>query len=111
MNFKNKVVSLTEGETKLTLKEITPVRLIKNDFYNEIVEVYSKKGNLEELRDTLGKGRAKKGMYEGDLLNGELEIGQGASQLEQILSAKDIIDKIVQEFQMAKSFIEYNLKI
>ena len=111
VNFKNKVVGLTEGETKLTLKEITPVRLIKNDFYNEIVEVYSKKGNVEELRDTLGKGRAKKGMYEGDLLNGELEIGQGASQLEQILSAKDIIDKIVQEFQMAKSFMENNLKI
>ena len=111
VNFKNKVVGLTEGETKLTLKEITPVRLIKNDFYNEIVEVYSKKGNIEELRNTLGKGRAKKGMYEGDLLNGELEIGQGASQLEQILSAKDIIDKIVKEFQMAKSFMENNLKI
>ena len=111
VNFKNKVVGLTEGETKLTLKEITPVRLIKNDFYNEIVEVYSKKGNVEELRDTLGKGRAKKGMYEGDLLNGELEIGQGASQLEEILSAKDIIDKIVQEFQMAKSYMENNLKI
>ncbi len=111
VNFKNKVVGLAEGETKLTLKEITPVRLIKNDFYNEIVEVYSRKGNIEELRDTLGKGRAKKGMYEGDLLNGELEIGQGASQLEQILSAKDIIDKIIQEFQMAKSFMENNLKI
>jgi len=111
VNFKNKVVGLAEGETKLTLKEITPVRLIKNDFYNEIVEVYSRKGNIEELRDTLGKGRAKKGMYEGDLLNGELEIGQGASQLEQILSAKDIIDKIIQEFQIAKSFMENNLKI
>ena len=111
VNFKNKVVGLAEGETKLTLKEITPVRLIKNDFYNEIVEVYSRKGNIEELRDTLGKGRAKKGMYEGDLLNGELEIGQGASQLEQILPAKDIIDKIIQEFQMAKSFMENNLKI
>lgn len=111
VNFKNKVVGLAEGETKLTLKEITPVRLIKNDFYNEIVEVYSRKGNIEELRDTLGKGRAKKGMYEGDLINGELEIGQGASQLEQILSAKDIIDKIIQEFQIAKSFMENNLKI
>ena len=73
--------------------------------------MYSRKGNIEELRDTLGKGRAKKGMYEGDLLNGELEIGQGASQLKQILSAKDIIDKIIQEFQIAKSFMENNLKI
>ncbi len=103
INFKEKVVSLNEGETKLTLKEITPVRLIKNDFYREVQEIYEKDGNVEDLKNKLGRGRAKKGMFEGDMINGELEIGQAASQLNAILPAEKIINLILDEFHSAKN--------
>ena len=103
LNFKNKIVDLNEGETKLTLKEITPVRLIKNDFYHEIEKIYQNDGDLEELKRTLGRGRAKLGMFEGDMSNGELEIGQAASQLKQILPAKEIVNQIMTEFNEAKN--------
>ena len=103
LNFKNKIVDLNEGETKLTLKEITPVRLVKNDFYHEIEKIYQNDGDLEELKRTLGRGRAKLGMFEGDMSNGELEIGQAASQLKQILPAKEIVNQIMTEFNEAKN--------
>ena len=103
LNFKNKIIDLNEGETKLTLKEITPVRLIKNDFYHEIEKVYQNDGDLEELKRTLGRGRAKLGMFEGDMSNGELEIGQAASQLKQILPAREIVNQIMTEFNEAKN--------
>ena len=103
LNFKNKIIDLNEGETKLTLKEITPVRLIKNDFYDEIEKVYQNDGELEELKRTLGRGRAKLGMFEGDMSNGELEIGQAASQLKQILQAREIVNQIMTEFNEAKN--------
>ena len=103
LNFKNKILDLNEGETKLTLKEITPVRLIKNDFYHEIEKIYQNDGDLEELKRTLGKGRAKLGMFEGDMSNGELEIGQAASQLKQILPAREIVNQIMTEFNEAKN--------
>ena len=103
LNFKNKIIDLNEGETKLTLKEITPVRLIKNDFYHEIEKIYQNDGDLEELKRTLGRGRAKLGMFEGDMSNGELEIGQAASQLKQILPAREIVNQIMTEFNEAKN--------
>ena len=105
INFKQKVVELNEGETQLTLKEITPVRLIKNDFYDEVQKIYESDGTLQELKDKLGRGRAKKGMFEGDMINGELEIGQAASQVNTILPAKEIVNQILEEFKLAKNDI------
>jgi enoyl-[acyl-carrier protein] reductase II len=102
-NFKQKVLGLNEGETKLTLKEITPVRMIKNEFYTEIDNLYNNNASIEELKNKLGRGRAKKGMFEGDLHQGELEIGQAASQLKGILPAADIVNNIMREFNLAKS--------
>lgn len=103
INFKQKVVGLSEGETQLTLKEITPVRLIKNDFYNEVKKIYESNGTLEELKNKLGRGRAKKGMFEGDMVHGELEIGQAASQINAILPAQVILNQILDEFKWAKN--------
>ena len=105
INFKQKVVELNEGETHLTLKEITPVRLIKNDFYDEVQKIYESDGTLQELKDKLGRGRAKKGMFEGDMIHGELEIGQAASQVNTILPAKEIVNQILEEFKLAKNDI------
>ena len=104
-NFKNKVVNTNEGETRLTLKEITPVRLIKNEFFNQIQSIYENNGDLEQLKNTLGRGRAKKGMFEGDMKEGELEIGQAASQLKEILPAADIVNNILNEFKLAQQSI------
>tara|TARA_B100001057_G_C22748758_1_gene910852 strand:- start:361 stop:1296 length:936 start_codon:yes stop_codon:yes gene_type:complete len=102
-NFKQKVVGLNEGETKLTLKEITPVRMIKNKFFTELDELYLQNAPIDELKRKLGRGRAKKGMFEGDLSEGELEIGQAASQLDSILPAREIIKNLMIEFESAKS--------
>ena len=101
ISFKEKVANLKEGETQLTLKEVTPVRLIKNDFYEEVKKVYDLGGDVEKLKSTLGRGRAKKGMFEGDMENGELEIGQVASQVSAILPAKDIVSEILKEYNEA----------
>ena len=101
ISFKEKVANLKEGETSLTLKEVTPVRLIKNGFYDEVIKVYDSGGDLELLKSTLGRGRAKKGMFEGDMENGELEIGQVASQVSAILPAKDIVSEILKEYNEA----------
>ncbi len=98
-NFKKAVIEAKEGDTELTLKEITPVRLIKNEFFQKIIEAYEKCASVEELKALLGRGRAKKGMFEGDLKEGELEIGQVSGMINQILPAKDIIEEIVQEFR------------
>ena len=88
INFKNAVIQANDGDTLLTLKEITPVRLIKNKFYDKIKNAYFKKSNIEDLREILGKGRAKKGMFEGDIDEGELEIGQISSYLDSLKPAK-----------------------
>lgn len=101
-NFKTKVVETNEGDTLLTLKEITPVRMIKNDFFSELQEIYKKGGDSELLKEKLGKGRAKKGMFEGDLNQGELEIGQVASMMNEIIPAKKIVENILQEYHEAK---------
>ena len=103
--FKQKVVDAGEGQTLLTLKEITPVRLMKNQFYDQIMEAYDNDASPDELRELLGRGRAKKGMFEGDLDEGELEIGQVSSLISKILPASEIIDEILIEYESAKSII------
>lgn len=97
-NFKETVVNAKEGDTQLTLKEITPVRLIKNNFYHQVSEAYEKGANKEQLIELLGRGRAKKGMFEGDLEEGELEIGQISGLIHEIKPAKEIVEEIVQEY-------------
>ncbi len=92
-DFKNAIVNAKEGDTIVTLKEITPVRLIKNDFYQQIITAEKNKVTIEELKALLGKGRAKKGMFEGDLKNGELEIGQVSALINKITPAKEITEQ------------------
>jgi enoyl-[acyl-carrier protein] reductase II len=105
-NFKNTIINCKEGETQVTLKELAPVRLIKNKFYNDIQELYKTNPSVEELKSLLGRARAKKGMFEGDLIEGELEIGQISGLFEEIKSAKDIIDDMIREFDIAKNEIK-----
>lgn len=111
--FKNKVIETKEGDTLLTLKEITPVRLIKNQFYSKIASLYEKGGNDAELKELLGRGRAKKGMFEGDLVEGELEIGQVSSQMNKVKPASEIVADVILEFNKAKEGInsdKFNFK-
>ena len=102
INFKQKVVETGDGGTRLTLKELTPVRLIRNDFYQQIQDAYAKGITPDGLKSLLGRGRAKKGMFEGDMKEGELEIGQVAGLIHEIKPAADIVDEIVQEYKEAK---------
>ncbi len=104
-NFKNKVIEASEGDTILTLKEITPVRLIKNNFYDQIMEYKKRNASVEELRDLLGRARAKKGIFEGDMDEGELEIGQIASSITKIEAAGDILKDIWTQFLQEKDRI------
>ena len=97
-NFKNAVVNATEGDTQLSLKKLVPVRLLKNAFYKKVIEAEERGAAREELQDLLGRARAKKGMFEGDLDEGELEIGQVAALLDNILPAETIIKNIWAEF-------------
>ncbi len=99
-NFKEKIIDSIEGDTKLTLKELTAVRMMKNDFFDKIEQAYSRNSSIEELKNLLGKGRAKKGMFEGDLVNGELEIGQVSSVINSIQPVSKIIDDIVDEYNI-----------
>lgn len=104
-NFKNAVLKAKEGDTELTLKELTPVRLLKNSFYDSVKEAYANNASKEDLHNLLGRGRAKKGMFEGDLLEGELEIGQVAGILDHLMSAEEIIKSLILEFNDAKNKI------
>ena len=90
-NFKKTIVAVKDGGTQLTLKELAPVRLVKNKFYNEVQELYQKNPSIEDIKELLGRARAKKGMFEGDLEDGELEIGQIAGIINDIKSAKEVI--------------------
>lgn len=105
-NFKTAIINCKEGDTQLTLKELAPVRLIKNKFYNDIQELYKTNPTAEDLKSLLGRARAKKGMFEGDLIEGELEIGQISGLFEDIKSAKDIIDEMIRDFEIAKNEIK-----
>lgn len=99
--FKSKVLETKDGGTQLTLKELTPVRLIKSPFYNKIVEAYATDASPEDLKILLGRGRAKKGMFEGDMEEGELEIGQVASIIDEIKPAALIVSEIIKEYREA----------
>ena len=105
IRFKNKIIELNDGDTALTLKELTPVRLVKNKFYLQIEDAYANDANTDDLKQLLGRGRAKKGMFLGDLNDGELEIGQVSALLEKIQPAKEIINDILTEFNTAKKII------
>lgn len=102
-NFKKTVIDSKEGDTLLTLKEITPVRLVKNPFYQKIAEAYQNGATPEQLKEILGRGRAKKGMFEGDLEEGELEIGQISGLIHEIKPAAEIVTEILDEFRSAKA--------
>ena len=101
-NFKETIVNVKEGDTQLTLKELAPVRLIKNKFYHDVQQLYEKGPSKEELLGLLGRARAKRGMFEGDLIEGELEIGQVAGLIHDIKSAAAIIEEMMTDFESAK---------
>ena len=102
-NFKNKIIATKEGETQVTLKELAPVRLIKNKFYQDVQDLYAKCPTKEELSKLLGRARAKHGMFEGDLDEGELEIGQIAGLIHTIKPVADIISEMIADFELAKN--------
>lgn len=102
INFKNKVVEAKEGDTELSLKQLTPVRLLKNKFYNDVKNAENNCATVQELEELLGKRRAKKGMFEGDMEEGELEIGQVSATINQIKPAAEIVEEIWQEFVETK---------
>ena len=102
-NFKNKIIATKEGETQVTLKELAPVRLIKNKFYQDVQDLYAKCPTKEELAELLGRARAKHGMFEGDLDEGELEIGQIAGLIHDIKPAAEIISEMITDFELAKN--------
>ena len=99
-NFKERIITTPEGDTKLTLKELTPVRLIKNEFYTKVEAAYQAGANKEELNALLGRGRAKKGMFEGDLIEGELEIGQVSGLIKEIVPAAQVVEEMMKEFNI-----------
>jgi enoyl-[acyl-carrier protein] reductase II len=99
--FKNEVLKAKDGDTMLTLKELIPARLLKNKFFYDIEDLYKKRASIEELKNLLGRARAKKGMFEGDLEEGELEIGQVAGLINQIKPVKEIIKEIITEYNDA----------
>ena len=101
-NFKQAIINAKEGDTQLTLKELAPVRLIKNKFYDDVQALYKKAPTVEELKQLLGRARAKRGMFEGDLEEGELEIGQVSGLINDIKSVSVIVNDLLEEFQQAK---------
>jgi enoyl-[acyl-carrier protein] reductase II len=101
MNFKKAVIAATEGDTVLSMKSLTPVRLLKNRFYEQVKEAEQHGASVEELKKILGRGRSKKGMFEGDLESGELEIGQVSALLDDILPALQIVKKVIEEYNQA----------
>jgi len=110
IGFKEQIILAKEGSTELTLKEITPVRLLKNPFFDAVNAAYAAGASVEELKTLLGRGRAKKGMFEGDLEAGELEIGQISARLDRIETAGEIVSQMISEYQTIagnRSFFEY----
>ena len=108
INFKNAVVEAKEGDTQLSLKQLTPVRLLKNPFSEKVSELEKKGVSVEELSNLLGRGRAKKGMFEGDLIEGELEIGQVSGAIDKIQTVKEVVDEIVAEYNLIIKKLEGN---
>lgn len=108
INFKNAILEAKEGDTQLSLKQLTPVRLLKNSFYEKVHELEKKCASIEELSNFLGRGRAKKGMFEGDLIEGELEIGQVSGGINKIQTAKTVIDELILEYNEVVKTMENN---
>jgi enoyl-[acyl-carrier protein] reductase II len=104
-DFKKLVTEMGEGGTKLSLKKLAPVRLVKNHFFNLVDRAEQNAATTDELRELLGRGRAKKGMFEGDLDNGELEIGQVSAQIKEVLPVKQIMENLISEYQKARDEI------
>jgi enoyl-[acyl-carrier protein] reductase II len=102
VNFKQAIVNAQDGDTLVTLKELAPVRLIKNKFFQDVMALYAKSPTVDDLKGLLGRARAKKGMFEGDLEEGELEIGQIAGLINEIKPAGDILKEIITDFEKAK---------
>ena len=100
-NWKKKITELQEGDTQLTLKELAPVRMVKNKFFNELEEIYNVGRNRESLTASLGRARAKKGMFEGDMEEGELEIGQVSALIDDVLPVERVFANLIQEFRNA----------
>ena len=96
--FKRKCISLNEGDTVLSLKKVSPTRLVKNDFYHQVQELEDRGASADELRTLLGTGRSKRGIFEGDLVEGELEIGQVASMIDTVVPAEQVIKQMMREF-------------
>jgi enoyl-[acyl-carrier protein] reductase II len=105
-NFKKAIVAAQDGDTHVTLKELAPVRLIKNKFFHDVVALYSTAPTVDDLKTLLGRARAKKGMFEGDLEEGELEIGQVAGLIHNIKPAGDIVHEMIAEFEAAKNEVD-----
>ena len=101
-SFKKMIIDTRDGDTVLTLKKVVPVRLLKNKFYEQVRQMEDRGAGAEEFRDLLGKGRAMRGMFEGDLDEGELEIGQVSALIREIKPAKEIVEEIIKEFRQAK---------
>lgn len=102
-DWKKLITNLNEGDTHLTLKELAPVRLVKNKFFNELEEVYNSGKNVEDLKATLGRARAKTGMFEGNLEDGELEIGQVSALIDEVLPVEAVFKKLLNEYHETKS--------
>ena len=98
INFKNEVIKAKDGDTYLTLKELIPARLLKNKFFNDLQALYKQDASVAEIKELLGRARAKKGMFEGDLDEGELEIGQIAGLIDKIMPAKEIVGEIIKDY-------------
>ncbi|WP_026976720.1 NAD(P)H-dependent flavin oxidoreductase [Flavobacterium tegetincola] len=105
--FKETILQVEEGSTQVTLKELAPVRLIKNKFYQDVQDLYAKCPTPEDLKELLGRARAKRGMFEGDLVDGELEIGQIAGLIHEILPVETIVNNMVREFEEAKKEVAF----
>lgn len=101
-NWKKKITELEEGDTHLTLKELAPVRMVKNKFFNELEEIYNTGRNKESLIASLGRARAKKGMFEGDMEEGELEIGQVSALIDEVLPVETVFNNLLKEFEEVK---------
>lgn len=102
INFKNKIVEISEGDTSLSLKQIVPVRLVKNKFFEKVDKAEKRGASVEDLKEILGRARAKRGMFEGDLDEGELEIGQISALIKEVKPAAEIVREIIDEFNAAK---------
>ena len=100
--FKNYVLSARDGDTVLTLKELAPVRMLKNEFFQKIQSIYNRSGSKEELVELLGRGRIKKGVFEGDLRDGNLEIGQVSAIINSINSVEEIINEVIYDYKKAQ---------